>query len=227
MRMKKVEFILSVERTILMLLVSNLLLWENVASASIDARALGTGEVSFIDLFDNAIIMSENISKLATEIQRLLSTDDFSSNMFLKILEDFLKTILSILHACDNPLHHLLMEISPSPGVADTILSIVEETEFILVLKKMKRTLSGQSLHYYSQLRKNQGFCFFVCFALYILSYCLRVDIYKVDTYLRLLRCVHVHDRNAGGECVAGTQAAHQVRNVLLEAVKFMINLCG
>ncbi|XP_055475039.1 LOW QUALITY PROTEIN: prolactin-7B1-like [Psammomys obesus] len=156
--------------TILMLLVSNLLLWENVASAFIDARALGTGEVSFIHLFDDAIIMSENISKLATEIQRLL-------------LEYFLKTILSILRAWDNPLHHLLMEISPSPGAPDTILSIVEETEV------KKKHLVWSKLALLQSAEEESGFCLFVSFALYILSYCLQVDIYKVDTYLRLLRC--------------------------------------
>lgn len=54
-----------------MLLVSSLLLWENMASASMDTSVSGNGEVSLKDHFDDAIILSKNISELATEIRRL------------------------------------------------------------------------------------------------------------------------------------------------------------
>lgn len=54
-----------------MLLVSNLLLWEIMVSASIDASAFGNGNVFLKDIFDDAIIMSKSISDLPTEFGRL------------------------------------------------------------------------------------------------------------------------------------------------------------
>lgn len=52
-----------------MLLVSNLLLWEKVTSAPMNISEAGLSEVSLKDLFDNATILSENITKLATDMR--------------------------------------------------------------------------------------------------------------------------------------------------------------
>ena len=54
-----------------MLLVSNLVLWENIVSASIDTSAFVNAKVSLKDIFDDAITISKSISDLATELGRL------------------------------------------------------------------------------------------------------------------------------------------------------------
>ncbi|MEJ1284634.1 prolactin family 7 subfamily a member 2 [Cricetulus griseus] len=52
-----------------MLLVSNLLLSEKVASMPMNVSEAGRSEVSLKDLFDNATILSENITKLSTDMR--------------------------------------------------------------------------------------------------------------------------------------------------------------
>ncbi|XP_052584465.1 prolactin-7B1-like [Peromyscus californicus insignis] len=223
-----------------MLLVSSLLLWENMASASMDTSVFSNGEVSLKDHFDDAIILSKTISELATEIRRLFSTNAFSSDMFLNItlgllkdqefmfktlnschtfslntpetkeearkisLEDFLKLILSILHAWNNPLHHLLEELSAMPGAPDDNLSRVEDIE--VKHKELQESIMRIVSRVHPEMEGNEEYPVWSelaslqsveeksrFFALYKLSYCLRVDTDKVNTYLRLLRCVHVH----------------------------------
>ncbi|XP_050999174.1 prolactin-7B1-like [Acomys russatus] len=209
-----------------MLLMSNLLLWEKVDSASINASALGNGEVHLKELFDDAIIMSKNISEMATESRRLLTLEllekqelmvkTFNSCHTFSLKtpetmeeaknisrEGFLKMILSILHAWDDPLHHLLMELDALPGAPDTVLSIVKDIEIknkglqehiMRMLSKVHPgTKESEDYPVWSGLAslksavKESQF-----FALYKLFYCLHVDTDKVDTFLRLLRCVHV-----------------------------------
>lgn len=53
-----------------MLLLSNLLLWEGVASAPMNISDAGLSEVSLKDLVKNALILAENISDLATDMRR-------------------------------------------------------------------------------------------------------------------------------------------------------------
>ncbi|CAH6803781.1 Prl7d1 [Phodopus roborovskii] len=74
------------KRTLLMLLVSNLILWEKVVSVPLNVSESGLNEVSLKDLFDNATTLSENITKLATDMRMEFFYNNFSSRTFSKIL---------------------------------------------------------------------------------------------------------------------------------------------
>ncbi|XP_032741133.1 prolactin-7B1 [Rattus rattus] len=71
------------------LLVSNLLLWENVASVPMSDSGLGIRELFTEDLFDDAVILSQHINGLAIETRRIFLSNNFSSDMFVKFTLQF------------------------------------------------------------------------------------------------------------------------------------------
>ncbi|XP_049998518.1 prolactin-7D1-like isoform X2 [Alexandromys fortis] len=72
--------------TFLMLLLSNLLLWEGVASTPMNISDAGLSEVSLKDLVKNALILAENISDLATDMRREFFFNKYSSRIFNQIM---------------------------------------------------------------------------------------------------------------------------------------------
>lgn len=67
-----------------MLLVSNLLLWEKVASAPMNVSEAGLSKVSLKDLFDNATALAENITELATEMRLEFVSTSLTPGFFPK-----------------------------------------------------------------------------------------------------------------------------------------------
>ncbi|XP_008838730.1 prolactin-7C1-like [Nannospalax galili] len=73
-------------RVLLLLLVSDLLLWEEVVSVPMHAKDTDHEEVTLQELFDHAITLSQNISDLATDMRMEFFTNDFSSKLFNKFM---------------------------------------------------------------------------------------------------------------------------------------------
>ncbi|XP_038191432.1 prolactin-7C1-like isoform X1 [Arvicola amphibius] len=118
--------------------------------------------------------------------------------------EDFLKIILSLVHAWNNPLHHLVTELGTMKGAPDAILSRAkgieslnsELLESIMMILSMVHPGPKQDAKYpvwtdLASLQAADEERHF--FALYKLLYCLRVDTYTIDLYLKHLRCVLVN----------------------------------
>ncbi|XP_028738294.1 prolactin-7A2-like [Peromyscus leucopus] len=87
---------------LLMLLVSNLLLWENVASVPLSSDEIDNDQLYLKELFDHALILFQNISKLNTEMRRtyLSSSSESYDKFMLEFFEDqeFLIKTLSCCH---------------------------------------------------------------------------------------------------------------------------------
>ncbi|XP_028631543.1 prolactin-7C1-like isoform X2 [Grammomys surdaster] len=128
-----------------LLLMSNLLQWENVTSASIHHNENHYGEVSLKGLFEHAIKLSKESTALTMEMRKIFVLDflkdpkhmmetlnschTFSLNIPETVeearkisLEDFLKTILRIFNAWNKPLYHLETELHGMKGAPDAIL---------------------------------------------------------------------------------------------------------
>ncbi|XP_076429217.1 prolactin-7A2-like isoform X2 [Peromyscus maniculatus bairdii] len=71
---------------LLMLLVSNLLLWENVASVPLSSDEIDNDQLYLKELFDHALILFQNISKLNTEMRRTYTDTEFSEKFHHKFL---------------------------------------------------------------------------------------------------------------------------------------------
>ncbi|XP_005066332.1 prolactin-7D1-like [Mesocricetus auratus] len=225
--------------TLLMLLVSNLLLWEKVTSAPMNISEAGLSEVSLKDLFDNATILSENITKLATDMRMEFFYNNFSSRIFSKTLrslhkemrlndvfnkchtlpiktpetkaevrktsfEDFLNITFNTLRAWKDPLKHLVTELSVMPRVPDVILSQAKAIEaqhkvlleyIMKIVPKVNPALQeNEDFPVWSDLDSLQAPDEEIrLFALYVFSYCLRVDLQIVEFYIYMMRCLHMH----------------------------------
>ncbi|XP_040611693.1 prolactin-7A2-like isoform X2 [Mesocricetus auratus] len=68
-----------------LLLVSNLLLWENVASVPLSSNETDD-QLYLKTLFDHAIMLSQNISKLNIEMRRMYADSEFSEKFHHKFL---------------------------------------------------------------------------------------------------------------------------------------------
>lgn len=64
-----------------MLLMSNILLWENVASVPRHASGAGRGEMSLHGLLDHAIILAHNVTELIAEMNSVF----VSTSLWLSI----------------------------------------------------------------------------------------------------------------------------------------------
>lgn len=60
-----------------MLLMSNILLWENVASVPRHASGAGHGEMSLHGLLDHAIILAHNVTELIAEMNSVFVSTSF------------------------------------------------------------------------------------------------------------------------------------------------------
>nr|XP_042134690.1 prolactin-7A2-like [Peromyscus maniculatus bairdii] len=85
---------------LLMLLVSNLLLWENVASVPLSSDEIDNDQLYLKELFDHALILFQNISKLNTEMRRTYVSISLISGM-LEFFEDQ-EFLIKTLTCCHN-----------------------------------------------------------------------------------------------------------------------------
>ncbi|KAK7824743.1 hypothetical protein U0070_020250, partial [Myodes glareolus] len=131
----------------LVLLVSNVLLWENVASVPLNRNE--TDELYLKELLDHAMLLYKNIRNLNMDLPRIFMLEFLSNQEFLvknlischnysiktpenmdevqKIsLEDFPKLILSRMQAWNDTLHNLLIILGSMPGTHDDVLSLAK-----------------------------------------------------------------------------------------------------
>ncbi|XP_031215129.1 prolactin-7D1-like isoform X2 [Mastomys coucha] len=220
---------------ILMLLVSNLFLWEKVSSAPINASEADLSDLK--DLFDNATVLSGKMAKLGIIMRKEFFINSFSSDMFNKFIldlhksmektikafnschtasinipetnedvrktsfEDFLKMVFHMQLAWKDPLKHLVTELSALPGCPYSILSKAktieaknkELLEYILRIISMVNPAIKENEDYpiWSDLDSLQAadketqF-----FALYMFSFCLRMDLEILDFLVKFLKCL-------------------------------------
>ncbi|XP_027265044.1 prolactin-7A1-like isoform X2 [Cricetulus griseus] len=71
---------------LLLLVVSNLLLWENVASVPLNSSDIIDDQLYLKELFDHAMEVSQNISTLNIEMRRIYTTSQSSAKYFEKFL---------------------------------------------------------------------------------------------------------------------------------------------
>ncbi|XP_050999181.1 prolactin-7D1-like [Acomys russatus] len=78
-------------RTFLMLFVSKLLLWEMVDSAPMNVSEAALSDDTLRILFDNATVLSNNLSDAALDLRSKLFTNSFSSALFMRIRKNLSK----------------------------------------------------------------------------------------------------------------------------------------
>nr|XP_021483820.1 prolactin-7B1-like [Meriones unguiculatus] len=221
-----------------MLLVSNLFLWENVASAPTKSTGCSFSEMVTVDLFDDVIILSEHINAMSKDTFRKFVSGASSSEAFAQFaieltrnkelvlrnftschtsslnppktkeeakkitLPNFVRMLLSILHAWKDPLIYMETELQNMTSAQFPTLLRVDyikiKSQILLdrivgIAKRVKHGLEEIGEYpVYTELAMlqsgNKGSRFF---ALYKLIFCLSVDIEKVENYLKHLRCVY------------------------------------
>ncbi|XP_055475045.1 prolactin-7B1-like [Psammomys obesus] len=245
-----------------MLLVSNLFLWENVASAPTKSTGCSFSEMVTVDLFDDVIILSEHINvmskdtfrkfvstSVASGVRRLLIESFcsickyllyfqlFSKEAFLLAIElnrnkelvlrnftschtsslnppktkeearqttlpNFVRMLLSILHAWKDPLIYMEMELQNMTSAQFPTLLRVDyikiKSQILLdrivgIAKRVKHGLEeiGEYPVYTELAMLQSGNKDSRFFALYKLIFCLALDIQKVENYLKHLRCMY------------------------------------
>nr|pir proliferin-related protein - mouse [Mus musculus] len=225
--------------TLLMLLMSNLFLWEKVSSAPINASEAVLSDLK--DLFDNATVLSGEMSKLGVIMRKEFFMNSFSSETFNKIIldlhkstenitkafnschtvpinvpetvedvrktsfEEFLKMVLHMLLAWKEPLKHLVTELSALPECPYRILSKAEAIEaknkdlleyIIRIISKVNPAIkenedypTWSDLDSLKSADKETQF-----FALYMFSFCLRIDLETVDFLVNFLKSLLLYD---------------------------------
>ncbi|XP_034366889.2 prolactin-6A1-like isoform X1 [Arvicanthis niloticus] len=140
--------------TLLILLASNLFLWENVASVPMHARLAGYREMYLNDLLDHAIILSHNVSELIAETHRIFLEDVLyrpgrwfperdltachTSTLTISVSKEgaqqmpgvfLVKEMISMLEAWIYPLHHVATELSRMEDTPNEIISRARNIE--------------------------------------------------------------------------------------------------
>ncbi|CAO2595606.1 Prl7a2, partial [Lemmus lemmus] len=90
---------------ILLLLVSNLLLWENVASVPLSTIETDDDNLYLEELFDHAMILLHNISKLNTEMRRMYIESEFSEKFHHQYMLEYFadqEFLIKTLTCCHN-----------------------------------------------------------------------------------------------------------------------------
>uniref|UniRef100_A0A8C8T7U6 Prolactin-2C2-like n=1 Tax=Peromyscus maniculatus bairdii TaxID=230844 RepID=A0A8C8T7U6_PERMB len=171
--------------TLLLLLVSNLLLWENVASVPMCAMRNGRCFVSLKDMFDLAGSLSHEISQ---EV----------SGMLTEFYEVLLKSADILLGAWKNPLQHLEKEIATLKDVPAGVISkaklIKEKNSGLLEgIKSLINVIHiGETENYptwsgLASLQSDDEEARILAF--YNLISCLDHDSKKVDICLNIVKC--------------------------------------
>ncbi|XP_078226686.1 prolactin isoform X1 [Callithrix jacchus] len=150
--------------SLLLLLVSNLLLWQSVTPLPVCPGGAVRCQVTLRDLFDRAVVLSHYIHNLSSEmfsefdkrytqgrgfISKALNSCHTSSLATPEDKEqaqqisqkDFLSLIVSILRSWNEPLYHLVTEVRGMQEAPEAILSKAIEIE-----EQSKRLLEGMEL---------------------------------------------------------------------------------
>ncbi|KAL1764417.1 prolactin-3D4 isoform X1 [Sigmodon hispidus] len=199
----------------MLLLLSNLLFWENVACKP-------TGLVSTEDLYNRVVEQSHTTYYLASDVYQEFDLKFFKRSWFTYRVpslchtasihtpasreevhetktEDLLKTIINISHAWEEPLKHLISAVDVLPGASDKMVksaSAVKDKNHVL-LEGLKTILSRSQTEVeenaypawsgLTDLKSSDEDTHL--FAVYSLCRCLKRDAHKIDTYLKVLRC--------------------------------------
>ncbi|XP_052012179.1 prolactin-3B1-like [Apodemus sylvaticus] len=203
---------------LLLLAVSNLLLWEEVAS-------LPNYGVSTESLYERVIRWSHYTHGLASNVfmefevkfgrtawsyspchTAAIPTPENSEQVHQTNSEDLLKVSITILQAWEEPIKHMVAAVASLPNVPDTLLSKTKELEerMLGLLEGLKTIFSrvhpGAAVSDYtfwsewSDLQSSDESTKYN--ALKTLSRCVRRDTHKVDNYLKVLKCRDVHNNN-------------------------------
>ncbi|XP_028737765.1 prolactin-3D4-like isoform X1 [Peromyscus leucopus] len=202
----------------MLLMVSNLLLWEHVASKP-------TGFVSTEDLYDRVVDQSHTTYFLAADLYHEFDMKYFRSSWYKTRMpslchtasihtpqsrdeahetktEDLLKTMINISHAWEEPLKHLVSAVPTLPEASDKMLktanAVKDKTHVLLegmktILSRSQHEVEKDSYPVWSGLADLQSSDEDThLFAFYSLVRCLRRDTHKIDAFLKLLRCREV-----------------------------------
>ncbi|XP_036042731.1 prolactin-3D4-like [Onychomys torridus] len=199
----------------MLLLVSNLLLWEHVASKP-------TGPMSIEDLYYRVVDQSHTTYYLAADLYHEFDMKYFNSSWIkdrrLSLChtasihtpesreeihetktEDLLKAMINISHAWEEPLRHLVSAVPTLPGASDKMLKrasavknrtrVLQEGMKIILSRSHKEVEKGAypACSGLADLQSSDEDT--LRFAFYGLVRCLKRDTHKIDTYLKMLRC--------------------------------------
>ncbi|GAB1298027.1 Prolactin-3B1 [Apodemus speciosus] len=208
--------------TLLLLAVSNLLLWEEVTS-------LPNYGMPTESLYERVVWLSHYTHDLASKVfmefemkfgrtawsyslmvspchTAAIPTPENSEQVHQTNSEDLLKVSITILQAWEEPIKHMVAAVASLPHVPDTLLSRTKELE-----ERMQGLLEGLTTIFH---RVHPGavvsdYTFWSEWsdlqssdestknnALKALSRCVRRDTHKVDNYLKVLKCRDVHNNN-------------------------------
>uniref|UniRef100_A0A8C6MWQ1 Prolactin family 8, subfamily a, member 6 n=1 Tax=Mus spicilegus TaxID=10103 RepID=A0A8C6MWQ1_MUSSI len=186
---------------LLLLLVSNLLLWEKAASNLPCVAEEGGCWNPLLETFNSAIQKAETLHNLADQLYVELYYNQFSSGQFWDFITSYLKTLINFVGSWISPLFHLVIELSATKDVPETILSKAKEIEennrqilsdLRWILNKVspvtEMTEEFPHWEYLSFLKssdKNNKFL-----AMFNLSYCIDHDSKYILLQLRLLKCL-------------------------------------
>ncbi|XP_057644161.1 prolactin-3B1-like [Chionomys nivalis] len=213
---------LSFSGTLLLLAMSNLLLWEHASSSP--SPRLSTG-----NLYQRVVELSHYTHDLASKVfadfnmkfgrsvwkqSQMISTchtaafrtPENREQVHQTKSEDLLKVAISILQAWENPVKHMAIVVAGLPGASDVMISRTKELEerILGLLTGLKIILSriqpgaveNENSFWYgwSDLQSSDEDTRNI--ALYTLSRCVRRDTHKVDNFLKVLKCRDVHNNN-------------------------------
>ncbi|XP_052585602.1 prolactin-3D4-like [Peromyscus californicus insignis] len=202
----------------MLLMVSNLLLWEHVASKP-------TGSVSTEDLYYRVVDQSHATYFLAADLfhefdmkyfnvswikYRTLSlchtasihTPESREEAHETKTEDLLKAMINISHAWEEPLKHLISAVPTLKEASDKMLkranAVRNRTRVLqegmkVILSRSQKKVEKDPYPAWSGLADLQSSDEDTrLFAFYNLVRCLRRDTHKIDAYFKLLRCREV-----------------------------------
>ncbi|XP_052013095.1 prolactin-8A6-like isoform X3 [Apodemus sylvaticus] len=187
--------------TFLLLMLSNLLLWEKVASIPACLAEEGGCWNPLVETFNSAIQKAENLHNFADQLYVELYYNKFSSGKFLSLIAPYLKALINFVGSWISPLYHLVIELSAMQDVPDTILSKTKEIEEnnrqilgdlkwifskVSPAEEMKEEFpSWEHLSFLKSSDKNSKFL-----AMFNLSYCIDYDSKYILYQLRLFKCL-------------------------------------
>ncbi|XP_052013106.1 prolactin-8A9-like isoform X3 [Apodemus sylvaticus] len=192
---------------LLLLLVSNLLLWEKASSIPKCLAEVDGCWNPLVETFNSAMKRAETLRTLADQFYIELYQNQFSSGQFLALTEAYLKTLINYVSAWINPLYHLVTELSVMKDVPEAIVSKVTEMEvnkrellddLKWILNKVYPTAeikeefpSWEHLSFLKSDGKHSKFL-----AMFNLSNCIYNETYHILFYLSTLKC-----RITGKDC--------------------------
>ncbi|XP_028638161.1 prolactin-8A6-like isoform X5 [Grammomys surdaster] len=186
---------------LLVLVVSNLLLWEKVASIPACMAEEGGCWNPLVETFNSAVQRAETLHNLADQLYVELHYNKFSSGQFASFIAPYLKTLIKFVGSWISPLYHLVLELSAMQDVPETILSKVKEIEennrqilddlrWILTkvspIEEMEENFpTWEHLSFLKSSSKNNKFL-----AMFNLSYCLDYDTKYILLQIKILKCL-------------------------------------